>query len=298
MNKPTVLPIWDTNETLTVEPDASHKADGWLKPAGVPEKPPLETFNFWQNNVYKWQAYLEEITDGLLKLGRAQFAYVSTTQISIAGGGYLHHGTKSQVLTIDSTITHTITTPGTSQYHYIYLDDSAIVTAGTGVITGSEVINSTTAPTYSVTKKGWYNGDDLCIFAVWIESGGDVEGFTHSGESVIFWDNLGAGGSAMSNTTDVTFTLDVPTFVRRFELALYIQAGAGAGEVAWKAHEANSNYNYLCYIDGTTHQSSYEQFVQAMAIVDSGQQIYLYQTTGSTITGYPYVVGWYFPIGM
>lgn len=60
MAKPAALPLWDTNETDTVDPGATRKSDGWLTPAGVPEKPPYQVFNFWQNLVYKWQLYLEE----------------------------------------------------------------------------------------------------------------------------------------------------------------------------------------------------------------------------------------------
>lgn len=54
MAKPTILPIWDTDETNSIEPDVDHKLDGWLAPGGLPEKPPFQTFNFWQNAVYKW----------------------------------------------------------------------------------------------------------------------------------------------------------------------------------------------------------------------------------------------------
>lgn len=54
MTKPTTLPIWDTDETNSIEPDSAHKIDGWLSPGGLPEKPPFQTFNFWQNAVWKW----------------------------------------------------------------------------------------------------------------------------------------------------------------------------------------------------------------------------------------------------
>lgn len=54
MAKPTILPAWDTTEVNSVEPDQDHKDEGWLAPGGVPEKPKFQTFNFWQNNVYKW----------------------------------------------------------------------------------------------------------------------------------------------------------------------------------------------------------------------------------------------------
>lgn len=57
MDKPTDLPVWDENETNAIEPAQSRQDDGWLAPAGVPEKPPFQYFNWWQNNVYKWINY-------------------------------------------------------------------------------------------------------------------------------------------------------------------------------------------------------------------------------------------------
>jgi len=54
MAKPTILPEWDETEINSVEPDATHKAEGWLAPGGIPEKPPYQSFNFWQNSVWKW----------------------------------------------------------------------------------------------------------------------------------------------------------------------------------------------------------------------------------------------------
>ena len=59
MTKPASLPEWDTNELNSVEPDQDHKDEGWLAPGGIPEKPPFQTFNHWQNNVYKWLEYID-----------------------------------------------------------------------------------------------------------------------------------------------------------------------------------------------------------------------------------------------
>lgn len=61
MGKPASLPEWDTTQVNSIEPDAIHKAQGWLAPGGVPEKPPFQTFNFWQNLVYKWTNYFTEL---------------------------------------------------------------------------------------------------------------------------------------------------------------------------------------------------------------------------------------------
>lgn len=54
MAKPSTLPEWDTTGVNAIEPDATHKAEGWLAPGGVPEKPPFQTFNHWMNAVWKW----------------------------------------------------------------------------------------------------------------------------------------------------------------------------------------------------------------------------------------------------
>jgi len=58
--KPTAYPEWDTTQINAIVPDATHKAEGWLNPAGVPEKPPFQTFNYWMNEVYRWILYLDQ----------------------------------------------------------------------------------------------------------------------------------------------------------------------------------------------------------------------------------------------
>ena len=60
MAKPSKLPEWDKNETDTTEPTTSRKDDGWVVTASVPEKPPYQMFNWWQNNVYKWIDWLKD----------------------------------------------------------------------------------------------------------------------------------------------------------------------------------------------------------------------------------------------
>lgn len=57
MTKPSKLPEWDTTQVNLTEADASHKSQGWLKPAGVPEKPPMEYDNWWKNLTYLWLEY-------------------------------------------------------------------------------------------------------------------------------------------------------------------------------------------------------------------------------------------------
>lgn len=52
--KPTIFPEWDNNGTNMAEPDVTRKADGWLVPGGVPEKPPVEYDNFMKRNSSDW----------------------------------------------------------------------------------------------------------------------------------------------------------------------------------------------------------------------------------------------------
>lgn len=60
MAPPSIYPEWNKTEVNNVEADTQHKDEGWIAPGGVPEKPPFQTFNWWQNLVYKWIKYLTE----------------------------------------------------------------------------------------------------------------------------------------------------------------------------------------------------------------------------------------------
>lgn len=60
MAQPTKYPLWDTNQTATSDPGAARESDGWQAAAGIPEKPPYQTFNHWMNNAYLWIKYINE----------------------------------------------------------------------------------------------------------------------------------------------------------------------------------------------------------------------------------------------
>ena len=60
MSKPTDLPVFDTNETDAVAPDATRQSDGFVVVGGVPEKPSYKLFNWLMNAIYKWLAYFDK----------------------------------------------------------------------------------------------------------------------------------------------------------------------------------------------------------------------------------------------
>lgn len=60
MAKPDTLPEWDTNEVNLEEADSDHKLTGWVFTDGVPEPPPADFSNWYQNLVYKWILHLSQ----------------------------------------------------------------------------------------------------------------------------------------------------------------------------------------------------------------------------------------------
>jgi hypothetical protein len=61
MVRPTKLPNWADTAGVgdIVEPTEVKKSAGWEKVGGIPEKPPYQYFNYWQNSVYNWVNYLD-----------------------------------------------------------------------------------------------------------------------------------------------------------------------------------------------------------------------------------------------
>ncbi len=113
---------------------------------------------------------------------RPIFTWESTTTIKLNGVFlYQHNGTTTQILTrTDITFTRSDTS-SVAQYNYLYIDDSAVVTAGNTTITASELISSPTAPTLNTTKGGFYNGNDRCIYAFKQDASDDIDRFSIAG---------------------------------------------------------------------------------------------------------------------
>jgi hypothetical protein len=99
------------------------------------------------------------------QLHRSRFERGGATTLNIYPGIY-DLDSKGKVVKWSSTLAKSVTV--TNGWNYVYLDSSAI-TAGVDV-TASEIIVDATVPTYSASKRGWYNGDDRCIFVFYGES--------------------------------------------------------------------------------------------------------------------------------
>ena len=150
-------------------------------------------------------------TLGVYAHNSTKFTYSDTDTITLRPARYYHAGTTAQTVYWDSDITFDFGSGGSNAgstdlaadtWYAVYIDDSAVVTAGTNLITDSEIVNSDTLPTWSDAKHGWYNGEDLCIglFKTKAAAAELIE-FSHARPGEIEWDEAITIQSGASVTT-------------------------------------------------------------------------------------------------
>ncbi len=154
-----------------------------------------------------------------------KLGYSTATAITISGGMWAHTGTANQHVYTNAQVTFTLgsagsnsgsTDLGANQIHYIYVDDSAVVAAGTALLTAAEFLNATTAPAYNHAKAGWYNGSDRCIGAILTNSSNEIRSFAvFGGYYYRYAAPVDEFGSAAANTTPYA-ALDLSSSVPRF----------------------------------------------------------------------------------
>lgn len=101
----------------------------------------------------------------------AYVIYASDTSVTVKTG---YGECNGKYWEITSDITHTMSTLDTSDFYYIYIDDSA---ASYPALDSSSIIHSNTEPAWSDAKQGYYNGDDRCIGVVWTEAANTIMKF-------------------------------------------------------------------------------------------------------------------------
>ncbi len=140
---------------------------------------------------------------------RGKFIYKDANEVYINAAAYHHAGTAEQLVYWDSQLTKAVT--ASTGWNYLYIDDSAVVTLGTNLLTATELLFSTTAPTWSDAKHGWYTGTDRCIFATYC-TGANVqrEFFSTGGGYVHFADDWAILASTDIDTTWIDVTCYPP----------------------------------------------------------------------------------------
>jgi len=243
---------------------------------------------------------------GLIReVSRSLFAWASTTAITLGVAGYRHIGTTSQVVFWDSNIAFTLgsggsnagsTDLGNNENHYIYIDDSAVVTLDDNELTASEFINVTTAPTYSAAKRGYYNGSDRCIFAIRTDGSAQVNVFFHDGGDFLSFDAfvLDRADTDLDDTfTDVTLT--VPGFSTR-ALCRFVLSWVNV--TVNLSYRANGSSGVGAVVGGAVDTNTRRSSEIRSVMTDSAQKIEVALSAAGDDTVSVQTHGWFFPRGM
>jgi len=190
--------------------------------------------------------------------------------------------------------TAAIGSPAADDWFYLYLDYSAI-TSGTA-ITNSEFLWADTEPAFNHTYNGWYNGDDLCIFAVLCNSvpNNIVEFFHDGGSLVSYYDEIPDYTNADPGTdfsTEVTFS--APSFVRRVKcyfLTTYVDGAPGYSY--WR----NTDSAAGTIIVGTVAAGTTKSTMESVVYCNASSKIDIAVSANDTVS--VQTLGWYLPSGI
>lgn len=235
---------------------------------------------------------------------RSKFRWKDGNEIYIGPGVYFHDGGTRQMVFWDAEITFVLesggSNPGSWDYggdgwHYIYLDNSAIVTQASPELDAGCFMNKTTAPTWSDSKHGWYHDSDRCIFAVY-ETGDAILEFWHDGGDLVLYAKqiLNASGIDPDSTwTDVTLT--IPAFTILAEVTMRLQYVDGDTTAYWKTNGQTGSDGHVIGVAKSTVPEHWSTF---RVLTDSSQIIEVIYTgaSGNLIT--VHADGWYFPTGI
>lgn len=270
--------------------------------------------NAWQEELAtileNWNVTLDDNDDAQLAtilqakhreaslIGCGKFSWVDADQITIDPFAYHHDGTVEQVVYADSQLNYTFANLAVSDWSYLYLDDSAIVTADTNLIAVGQLTDSVTEPTWNAAKHGWYNGEDRCIFAVLTDGSSNILEFFHNGELVFFASKLTEIGETDYDTTWTDSpALRAPIFATRLNVIFQLNAAtdANANEGWWRTNGAAGNGIEIGYC-----RTGYSevQNVECNIITDSSHKIELKFTAAGLHKMKLMSNGWYFPSGM
>ena len=228
----------------------------------------------------------------VLPVHRSKFIYKDADEIYIDPGCYYHLGTSEQNIYWNSQLTFQFQNLANSDWSYLYLDDSAIVTLGAALITATELIDSTTEPTYSNTKHGWYNGEDKCIFAVLTDGSSNILEFFHMGGNfVLLADDIqNYTGKPSGTWTDVT--LSGPKFSQDIDITIWTEDSDVEAIIQWRTNGQSGGYGHNIVAAPSGGYAA----ATAHVITDSSNRIEVrLSTSSSNLDVFVYTNGWYFP---
>lgn len=237
---------------------------------------------------------------------RAKFGWSDADTITLETATYEHNGTTQQTVYWNSQIVFNAgdnsadsnpdsSALGNNEKHYIYIDDSAVVASGSPILTDSELLNSTTAPTWNDAKQGRYNGNDKCIGAFVTDGSGNILEFHHDGGRFIQWDAHieDVPPEAIASASWETKTLTAP-----FEKIMCIirsgYGGTGAANLFYRITGSSGTGILLCACSVNTSGD----YTRSELYTNSSGQIDLKYSAEVDNTALVYTAGFYLPVGM
>jgi len=245
---------------------------------------------------------------------RSKFRWKDADEIYIGPGSYFHDGTTRQTVFWDAELTFQLGSGGSNAgsddvdagavaWHYIYLDDSAIVTNASPELDETCFLNTdVTAPTWSDAKHGWYNGNDRCIFAV-LQSAGDavIEFYHDGGDYVVFADKIEERAETdLDDTfTDVDCASSVPGFCTRFVVSGLLEARTTDASVIayWRTNGQTGASGHQLVAGERIGTDQYFGYT-CEVISDTSQIIEVKMSRSDADELSMNVEGWFFPTGM
>ena len=230
-------------------------------------------------------------------LVRPTFAWKDADEIYIGSGAYHLQGTDEIIVYWDSQLTFQIAGAGASECRYVYIDNSAVQSGASRLLTASEFTHTTSAPTYSESKHGFYNGLDRCIFGIRTDGSGNILEFHHTGNLVKYATLINSFASANPDQTFVDeVTLAVPAFCREVLTTFEWVYGNGNAYLAYRTEGQT---------DGTGHNVLYVTAASTIGmttipvICSSNLKIDIKEVAAVTTNqAAVYTAGWFLPNGM
>jgi len=221
--------------------------------------------------------------------------YSTTTAITIEAGMWSLWTTSESLVYTNSLLTFTLGSGGSNgtsedldagaqELHYIYIDDSAVISNASALITATEFMNHTEVPTYNRTRKGWMNtSNDRCVGAVLIDASNHVLDFeVFGGHYYQYAAPIVEYATAASGT--VYQAVDVSSCVPKFATRIRIRLVSG-GSTTFNFDTSSSSATPEAHYVVTGHAQTFD------IPVSTSQVFYFNGLTSQTAT--IYVIGYY-----
>ena len=246
---------------------------------------------------------------------RPLFTRTDGNTLTIGPGIYHHSGTSVQTVYWNSDITFELGNDGSNVasdgtqadlgaagFHYIYLDDNAIVTQASSLLDADCFLNDTTAPAWSDAKHGWYgtgaggtSTSDRCIFAVNADAM-EMLVFWHNGGDYVSYDDTLVGYADADPGTDwsTEVTLTIPAFATKAKCHFATIYVSSDSQSYWRQGSSTGTTGNEV---GVVVVASTRAVVIDDVFTNSSLKIDI-KVSGADPTLGVDIKGWYFPNGM